>query len=172
MRLCCDKLRRIATSTREREWLSKVRVVGTTQPLLPPRINDGVLEEVGMALYANCWLEVDYNNGSGERSRKGVMPLGLAQQGARLYLVGRYKGYGNESSLALHRIVSARASTLTFEPPGDFELQKYDWWLAGFGDQVSHVRRKKSPSAMSPARLENPMGESVIAMSPPDSRHK
>ena len=219
-----------ATPTREREWLSKVRVVGTTQPLLPPRINDGVLEEVSMALYANCWLEVDYNNASGERSRKDVMPLGLAQQGARLYLVCRYSGYDNERSLALHRIVSAKASTLTFERPSDFDLQKYDddgrfgfgegkrialsfridkgaglhllesplsldqrftesrdhytisatvvesalldWWLAGFGDQVSHVRRKKSPGAMNPARPENSTGESVIAMSAPDSRKK
>ena len=30
---------------REREWLSKVRVVSETQPLLPPKIAPGVLEE-------------------------------------------------------------------------------------------------------------------------------
>jgi hypothetical protein len=128
------------------------------------------------------------------------MPLGLAQQGLRLYLVCRYRGYGNERSLALHRILSAEMSTLTFDRPKEFDIKKYDddgrfgfgegekirltfsiernaglhllefllfndlqvielddgkleittmvidsamldWWLRGFGDPVSHVRR-------------------------------
>lgn len=37
----------------QQEWLSKVRVVSTTQPLLPPKINPGVFEEVSNALYKN-----------------------------------------------------------------------------------------------------------------------
>ena len=35
---------------REREWLKKVRVVSTTQPLLPPRIKPGVFEQVSNAI--------------------------------------------------------------------------------------------------------------------------
>ena len=54
------------------------------------------------------------------------MPLGLAQQGPRLYLVCRYKGFDNERSLALHRIISAKASTTEFLRPKEFNLQKYD----------------------------------------------
>lgn len=188
-----------ANGKRGREWLSKVRVVSTTQPLLPPKIKPGVFEAVSNALYANCWLDVDYKNATGKRKDARVMPLGLAQQGARLYLVCRYEGYANERSLALHRIVAAQASTLTFERPAAFDLQKFDadgrfgfgdgklirltfridkeaglhllesrlsldqevkdagdrfeisatvvetaqleWWLRGFGDQVSDVRR-------------------------------
>lgn len=42
----------------EREWQHKVRVVATSQPLLPPTIAPGVLEEVSEALYANRWLEL------------------------------------------------------------------------------------------------------------------
>ncbi|MBN8475710.1 WYL domain-containing protein [Sulfuritalea sp.] len=186
-------------SKREREWLSKVRVVSTTQPLLPPKIRPGVFEEVSNALYANRWLTVDYRNAAGKRSESEVMPLGLAQQGPRLYLVCRYRDFDNERSLAIHRIVSAKASTLTFDRPRDFDLQKYDddgrfgfgdgkrirltfridkkadlhllesplsadqmvkelgeqleisatvvdtaqleWWLRGFGDRVSDIRR-------------------------------
>ena len=115
-----------ANSKREREWLSKVRVVSTTQPLLPPKINNGVFEEVSNALYGNRWLSLDYKNAAGKRSNVEVMPLGLAQQGPRLYLVCRYRDYDNERSLALHRILSAKASTLTFERPKEFDLQKYD----------------------------------------------
>ena len=54
------------------------------------------------------------------------MPLGLAQQGPRLYLVCRFEGFDNERSLALHRIGKAEASTLRFERPAGFDLQKYD----------------------------------------------
>lgn len=113
-------------SRREREWLSKVRVVSTTQPLLPPRIRQEVFEEVSNALYANRWLAIDYRNAAGKRSKADVMPLGLAQQGPRLYLVCRYRDFENERSLALHRIISAKASSLTFERPTEFDLQKYD----------------------------------------------
>jgi predicted DNA-binding transcriptional regulator YafY len=111
---------------REREWLSKVRVVSETQPLLPPKIRPGVFDEVSSALYANRWLQVDYQNASGKRSRNEVMPLGLAQQGPRLYLVCRYADHENERSLALHRILSANVMAHTFTRPKDFDLKKYD----------------------------------------------
>ena len=109
-----------------REWPCKVRVVATSQPLLPPAIAPGVLEEVSEALYANRWLELDYKNAAGKQQSIKVMPLGLAQQGPSLYLVCRYEGFENERSLALHRIRKAEASTLTFERPAEFDLQKYD----------------------------------------------
>ena len=110
----------------EREWPRKVRVVATSQPLLPPKIEPGVLEAVSEALYANRWLALDYQNAAGKRKPIQVMPLGLAQQGPRLYLVCRYEGFDNERSLALHRIRKAEASTLRFERPAGFDLQKYD----------------------------------------------
>lgn len=116
-----------ANAKREREWLSKIRVVSETQPLLPPKIVPGVLEEVSSALYSNLWLELDYKNAAGERkTRVEVMPLGLAQQGPRLYLVCRFKGYDNERSLALHRITSAKALKAGFTRPKEFNLQNYD----------------------------------------------
>jgi len=109
-----------------REWLKKVRVVSTTQPLLPPKLAAGVFETVSNALYANQWLDVVYVNARGSQTQARVMPLGLAQQGPRLYLVCRFEGYDNERSLVLHRFVSASASGLTFDPPADFDLQAYD----------------------------------------------
>jgi predicted DNA-binding transcriptional regulator YafY len=115
-----------SSAQREREWLSKVREVSTTQPLLPPKIRPGVFEEVSNALYANRWLEVEYRNAAGKTSNAQVMPLGLAQQGPRLYLVCRFRGFDNERSLALHRLIDAKASTLAFKRPREFDLQKYD----------------------------------------------
>lgn len=185
----------------EKQWLKKVRVISQTQPLLPPVIRPGVLESVSNALYKNLYLMVEYENAAGKKSEHEVMPLGLAQQGPRLYLVCRYKGYDNERSLALHRIHSARVSTIGFQRPKNFDLQKYDadgrfgfgegerielifriskeagahlletplskdqkvkevddeyqitatvvdsgqldWWLNGFGENVSLVKKKK-----------------------------
>jgi predicted DNA-binding transcriptional regulator YafY len=112
--------------SKESDWLHKVRVVSTTQPLIPPKVKPGIFEVVSNALYANQWLDVDYKNAQGSRKQARVMPLGLAHQGARLYLVARFDGFTNERSLALHRMLSATASTLTFEPPKNFDLQKFD----------------------------------------------
>ncbi len=75
----------------ENEWLTKVRVVSTTQPLLPPTIIPDVFEAVSNALYGNYWLSLTYRNAANKESDIRVMPLGLAQQGPRLYLVCRYQ---------------------------------------------------------------------------------
>ena len=122
-----------------RQWPSKVRVVATSQPLLPPAIAPGVLEEVSEALYANRWLELDYQNAAGKRQQAKVMPLGLAQQGPRLYLVCRFEDFDDERSLALHRIRKAQASTLGFDRPPEFDLAQYDAdgrFGFGYGEQV------------------------------------
>ena len=115
-----------STTQREREWLDKVRVVSTSQPLLPPKVDADVFQQVSDALYGNHWLDVDYKNAEGDRKASRVMPLGLAQQGPRMYLVCRYEGYDNERCLALHRFISAKASTLTFERPKQFDLKGFD----------------------------------------------
>jgi predicted DNA-binding transcriptional regulator YafY len=108
------------------QWLKKVRVVSPTQPTLPPKIEDGVFDAVSNALYANLWLEVDYRNAAGKSKSAEVMPLGLAQQGVRLYLVCRYRGYAEERILALHRIIAASVTTRAFERPTDFNLEQYE----------------------------------------------
>ena len=110
----------------EREWLDKVRVVSTSQPLLPPKVHSNVFEQVSNALFGNQWLDVNYQNAARKTTSSRVMPLGIAQQGPRMYLVCRFEGYDNERSLALHRMISASASTLTFDRPKDFDLKQFD----------------------------------------------
>ena len=125
------------STQREREWLDKVRVVSVSQPLLPPKIDAQVFEQVSDALYNNHWLDVDYKNAAGKTTAARVMPLGLAQQGPRIYLVCRFEGYDNERSMALHRIISANTSTLGFDRPKDFNLKQFDDdGRFGFGNGV------------------------------------
>jgi predicted DNA-binding transcriptional regulator YafY len=113
-------------SSRGREWLGKVRVVCETQPLMAPKLVPEVFDTVSQALYLNRWLNLDYRNAEDHRSSIRVMPLGLAQQGPRLYLVCRYEGFDNERSLALHRILKAEVSAAEFRRPADFKLDRYD----------------------------------------------
>lgn len=100
--------------------------MSASQPLLPPNVTEAVFEAVSNALYNNLWLNVVYKNAAGKRTASEVMPLGLAQQGFRLYLVCRFQGFEDERSLALHRITSAKPSTIPFAPPKKFSLQKFD----------------------------------------------
>ena len=57
----------------EREWPGKVRVVATSQPLLPPKIVSGVFEAVSEALYSNHWLRIEYKNSGGKRTSADVI---------------------------------------------------------------------------------------------------
>lgn len=109
-----------------REWMRKVRVVSTSQPLLPPTLREGVFEAVSRALYRNHWLEIDYENSARRQVKGAVMPLGLAQQGERLYLVCRFRGHEDERSLALHRIHAVKETGMAFRRPDGFDLQAYD----------------------------------------------
>ncbi|MGV0983037.1 MAG: helix-turn-helix transcriptional regulator [Limnohabitans sp.] len=122
----------------EKQWLNKVRVISETQPLLPPKLADGVLDAVTATLYTNHWLEVDFSNQLGERKTHKVMPLGLAQQGPRIYLACQFEGYSNQRILALHRIHTATDTGLVFERP-DFDLAAYEGeghFAVGDGERI------------------------------------
>lgn len=155
----------------QRQWAHKVRVVATNQPLLPPKIADSVLEAVSQSLYHNQYLYVDYRNAKGKASQAKVMPLGLAQQGPRLYLVCRFEGYDNERSLAVHRISHAEVSGLAFVRPASFDLEKYDAdGRFGFGEgqlvRLSFVITQEAGQHL----LESPLAKDQRAQELPDGR--
>ncbi len=164
-----DTLRRLELNggkpavSRERAWLKKVRVVPVTQPLLPPKIRDGVFDAVSNALFNDHWLSVDYVNASGKKVRARVMPLGLAQQGVRMFLVCRFEGYEEERTLALHRIQSARESSESFQRPAEFDLERFDKeGRFGFGEgKRIHVRLAVS-DALRLILEETPLAEDQV----------
>lgn len=122
----------------EKRWLKKVERVPENQPLLPPRLAVGVFEAVSDALLREHKLRIHYRNVQGKGKETVVWPLGLVQQGVRLYLVCRFEGYDNERILALPRIMQAAVINETFSWPKEFVLAKY--CQAGhFG--ISHGRR-------------------------------
>ncbi len=144
-----------ATKQLERQWLDKIRVVSTGQPLLPPKVMPEVFQQVSDALYDNRWLDVTYQNANVTKaSGYRVMPLGLVQQGPRMYLACRFEGYDDNRSLALHRIKSAKASTFQFDRPKDFELQQLNDDM-GFGDGPPKMIRLRF-------RIDKPNGLHIL----------
>ncbi|MFA0413306.1 helix-turn-helix transcriptional regulator [Vibrio renipiscarius] len=121
-----QRLSPVTSNTKEREWLQKVKVVSDGQPLLPPQVCSDVFKSVSEALFHNRLLNIEYHNAKQDKKSGLVMPLGLAQQGTRLYLVCRFDGYENERSVAIHRVTKATVSTFNFERPKDFKLSQYD----------------------------------------------
>lgn len=69
-----------------------------------------------------------------------VMPLGLAQQGVRMFMPCRFDGYDDTHNLALHRIQAVQCTNLHFQRPADFDLQRYDdngRFAFGVGGQIA-----------------------------------
>lgn len=150
-------------SKKEREWLKKVRVVSETQPLLPPKVDADVFQNISDALFNDRLLNIEYTNAKQDHKSAMVMPLGLAQQGVRLYLVCRFDGYENERSLAVHRINKAMISTFGFERPKDFSLSQYDAdGRFGFGEgekcQIEFTITKQAGYHL----LETPLSEDQV----------
>ncbi|KLV03646.1 transcriptional regulator [Photobacterium aquae] len=122
-------------NTRAKSWRNKIRVVSETIPLLAPQMDPEVLSLISEALYEDRLITVEYYNAEHKRHTATVMPLGLAQQGVRLYLVCRFDGFDNERTLAIHRIKKVVVSTFNFKRPQDFTLEKYDTdGRFGFGE--------------------------------------
>ena len=113
------------SSRKEEAWLKKVAVVGSSLPMMPPKISPAIFEAVSEALFRELKLEVEYVNASGKQVTSLVTPLGLVQQDVRLYLVCTFEGYENVRHLALHRLSKTRLTEFAAERPKTFSLDAY-----------------------------------------------
>jgi len=148
----------------ERRWLKKVQRIPESQPLQPPKIAPGVFEAVSDALYRERKLHIHYRNAQGKRKLATVWPLGLVQQGVRLYLVCRFEGYDNQRILALPRIVQALVEDAPFPWPTGFDLADY---CKGGDFGLSHGRmvrlRFRIDKACGQHLLESPLSTDQTA---------
>ncbi len=144
--------------SKARQWLDKVRVVSVTQPLLAPTVKTDVFEAVSNALYADHWIQLNYTNAAGRTTASKVMPLGLAQQGVRLFLVCCFDGFEEPRSLALHRIQSAVDTRQAFVRLAGFDLKAFDdqgQFGFGYGKVINVVFRL--PAAIGFHLTETPL---------------
>lgn len=105
-------------------WRDKVAIVPSSQALIPPHYDEGIVETVHAALLAGKQLEIDYVSRSSAPGTRIVHPLGLVQRGAVIYLVAAMYD-ADIRILALHRIRSAKMLGLSVSEPENFCLARY-----------------------------------------------
>lgn len=120
-----DRMVCSAKDKAEYQWLNKVCATPTSQPLIPPKINETIFSLVSQALFQNKLLHIEYRNQNGKKHHATVMPLAIVQQGAVIYLICRYEGFNDNRLLAIHRLRKVEISTFGFERPKDFDLKTY-----------------------------------------------
>lgn len=115
------------------EWIDKVAIAPTSQPLLPAQIDPTIFSEISTALYNNRWLKICYRNQEGTVQESDIKPVALVQQGAAQYLVAQYDRNNKPHHFALHRFIHAKATTFSFERKFDLKKHLADQHF-GFGD--------------------------------------
>lgn len=123
------------TPHRARSWLSKVRCVPPTQPLLPPKIDHDVHRVISEALLHERQAVVHYRRrGDKTPGEYRIHPLALIQRGPMIYLYCRFFDYEDGRTLALNRIASAQILEERAVYPKDFSIDRQvDLGTWGFG---------------------------------------
>ena len=120
------KLQTLAGHNSAARWRDKARFVTPTLPLIPPTIDEAVLDTVQHALLDNRQLEVRYR-GAGDMAVKPLTlhPLGIIQRGPVGYLIATAFDYADIRFYALHRIRKADRLSDTVRRPAGFSLDDY-----------------------------------------------
>lgn len=139
-----------ASPIAERRWLKNIQRVPESLPLLAPRLAPGIFEAVSDALYEVRTLNLIYRNAQGKRKQAEIWPLGIVQQGKRLYLVCRFADFDNERILALARISQARLG-VAFVYPEDFDLAHYI--------EEGHFGIRRGPQVTVSFRIDKAIGQ-------------
>lgn len=108
------------------EWMTKVRLIPSSQPLIKAKIEEEVLSSLQEALLLGRQCQISYlSKNSIGLDEYPISPLGLVQRGDILYLVCTIKNYKDLRILAAHRVKNATLLDRPSEPPENFCLDAY-----------------------------------------------
>lgn len=119
------KLAALAEQNPAAAWADKVMSVPPTLPMLPPVVDEELLDLVQTALLNNEQVDVVYLGFSNEPKELRLHPLGLVVRGAVTYLVATAFDYADVRLYALHRFQAAGRTYETANRPKGFKLAKY-----------------------------------------------
>lgn len=119
------KLAALAEQNPAAAWADKVMSVPPTLPMLPPVVDEELLELVQSALLNNEQIDVVYMGFSNEPKELRLHPLGLVVRGAVTYLVATAFDYADVRLYALHRFQSAGRTYESAKRPKSFKLAQY-----------------------------------------------
>ena len=121
-----NKLEELSENNKAARWVHKVKYVAPTLSLVPPKINETVLETVQEALLKEKQLRVCYRRPVGSMLNDLLLhPLGIAQRGSITYLAATAYDYTGARLYAVHRIEQATLLEEDSNYPDDFSIASY-----------------------------------------------
>ncbi|MBF0289611.1 MAG: WYL domain-containing protein [SAR324 cluster bacterium] len=109
-----------------RTWPHKIRVITPGIPMLSPKIDSHVIENVYQSLYEEKKLRVEYlNRGENAPKTQELNPLGIVFLGKLVYLVCTMWNYDDIAQLPLSRIKSAILLEQSCKKPKGFNLDTH-----------------------------------------------
>jgi len=150
-----------------RPWDKKVAYIDSNQPLLPPSIDDDVLDIVQNALMHEVQLEVMYQGIEEEEPKEMVLhPLALIQRGIGTYLITTAFKYDDILQLPVQRIKSAIRLADRCKAPKGFDLDEFIKSDAPhFGDAKPIKLKAKISSDLAKILEETPLSSDQIIKS-------
>ena len=120
------KLKAMSKKRRSGNWADKVRNVSPALSLLPPTINESILDTVQTALLKNKRVEVEYQSmGSDCAKTRMLNPLAIVQRGPVTYLVATMNNYNDIRLYAVHRMQNAILKEDNINTPKNFSIDEY-----------------------------------------------
>lgn len=119
------KLSSLAEQNAASAWIDKVMSVPPTLPMLPPVVDEELLELVQTALLNTEQIEAIYQGFSDEPKALRLHPLGLVVRGSVTYLVATAFDYTDVRLYALHRFQAVTRTYGQSKIPKGFKLADY-----------------------------------------------
>lgn len=108
------------------DWSNKVEVISRTQPLLSPKIDSELLNNIYTGLLTETQIKVHYQPRLKEPRDYTINPLGIVVVDQVIYLVGSLWEYRDVNQFALHRFLKVENTEQPNSIPSDsFSLQDY-----------------------------------------------
>lgn len=110
-----------------KQWVNRVRIVPSSQPLIPPTVDQNAQQAIYEALLQDHQLECVYQSRSHATGEKTYIlnPLALVQKGAVIYLICTRHDKNAIQTFALHRFRAAKVLDKRAVHQNDFHLDHY-----------------------------------------------
>ena len=110
-----------------KQWINRVRIVPSSQPLIPPTVDQEAQQAIYEALLQDRQLECIYQSRThaGEEKSYILNPLALVQKGAVIYLICTRHDKIAIQTFALHRFRTAKVLKSRTVHQNDFHLDDY-----------------------------------------------
>ena len=119
------KLAALAEQNPTAQWADKVKSVPPSLPMMPPEVDEDLLEIVQSALLSNEQIDVTYLPFSSDPKSFRLHPLGLVVRGTVTYLVATAFDYTDMRLYALHRFQAVSRTYQQSKIPKGFKLAQF-----------------------------------------------